>query len=421
MVVWFLMAIPEIVTYSVIFLSVYVQIFLLLTFLERRKEIKFSRVEKEVAMDTYPTVTIVVPCWNEAKTVGGTVESLLALEYPKDKLAIFLVDDGSTDNTWEVMQQFTHHEQIKAFKKENGGKHTAVNLGIQNATSEFVGCLDADSFAEPGSLKRIISYFVRDEKTMAVSPSVIVYKPKKIIEVAQRADYNMAAYIKKVYAMVNGMHVAAGAFTIFRKKVFDTIGLYKNAYNTEDFEITLRMYAHHYKIEQCNDAYVYTVPPSSIKALFKQRLRWMFGFIKNVIDYRYMLFKKEYGTVAVFTLPAGIVSIFAVIYLFVMLAIKVIKNIILKINTFRDTGVLFNWNGFHFDWFFINTQSIFFLIILLYALVIVAILIGKKMSGDKPRLSMDIVYFITIYTVMAPFWLMKAVYNALFSLKTSWR
>jgi cellulose synthase/poly-beta-1,6-N-acetylglucosamine synthase-like glycosyltransferase len=417
----FYMAIPEIVTYSVIFLSVYVQIFLLLTFLERRKDIAFSRQEKEIVLSTYPTVTIVVPCWNEAKTVAGTIESLLALDYPKDKLSIFLVDDGSTDNTWEVMKQFEVHDHVSVFKKENGGKHTAVNFGIERATSEFIGCLDADSYAEPGSLKRIITYFVKDPKTMAVSPSIVVHRPKKIIEVAQRADYNMAAYIKKVYALVNGMHVAAGAFTIFRKKVFDTIGLYKNAYNTEDFEITLRMYAHHYKIEQCNDAFVYTVPPSSIKALFKQRLRWMFGFIKNVIDYRYMLFKKEYGTVAVFTLPAGIISIFAVIYLFFMLIIKVTKSIIVKIYTFKDTGVLFQWSGFHFDWFFINTQSIFFLIILLYALVVIAILIGKKMSGDKPRLSMDIVYFISIYTVLAPFWLMKAVYNAIFSIKTSWR
>jgi len=413
------MSIAEIVTYSVMFISVYVQVFLLLTFLERRKEITVTR--KNVLLKTYPTVTVVVPCWNEGRTVEGTVQSLFGLTYPKDKLSIFLVDDGSTDNTWECMQQFADHPQVTLFKKENGGKHTAVNLGIEHAKSDFIGCLDADSFVAPDALTKIISYFQKDKATMAVSPCIIVHKPKRIIEIAQRADYHMAAFIKKVYSLVNGMHVAAGAFTIFRTTVFENIGNYRNAYNTEDFEMTLRMYAHHYKIEQCNDAFVYTVPPSTVRGLFTQRLRWMFGFIKNVFDYRFMLFRKKYGTVAMFTLPAGIISFFSAIYLFSMLFIEVARFIIHKVIYYIDTGVLFNFNGFHFDWFFLNTQTIMFLVVLLYSFLIVSVLIGKKISGIKPRLSIDILYFVLIYSVVAPFWLMKAAYNAAFSLKTSWR
>ncbi len=411
----------ELVTYIVIFLAVYVQIFILITFFERRKEIVYKRAEKDIHIDEYPTVTIIVPCWNEGRTVEATVSSLQALDYPKDKLSIFIIDDGSTDDTWQIMQQYKDTPQIRLFKKENGGKHTAVNLGIQNATSEFVGCLDADSFAEPGSLKRIVTYFFKDEKVMAVSPSVVVYQPKKIIEVAQRADYNMAAFVKKVYSLLNGMHVAAGAFTIFRKKVFDTIGLYKNAYNTEDYEITLRMYANYFKIEQCNDAYVYTVPPSTVKGLFRQRLRWMYGFIKNTYDYRFMLFKKRYGTVAVLTLPAGIISIFAVIYLFARLILNLGQYIVEKIGLYQDTGRLFHSGALQFDWFFVTVQSTMLLIVLMYSLVVVSVLIGKKISGDKPRLSIDILYFICIYMVLAPLWLLKAVYNAVSGRRTSWR
>ena len=96
------------------------------------------RPERELTRKTYPTVTIIVPCWNEEQTVEGTVFSLLTLDYPTDKLSIFLVNDGSKDNTWNIMQQFKGHNQISIFNKENGGKHTAVNLGIKHATSEFV-------------------------------------------------------------------------------------------------------------------------------------------------------------------------------------------------------------------------------------------------------------------------------------------
>ena len=119
------MSLFMIIFYSLSFLAVYVQVFFLVTFLENRKKI-FIRHEK-LNLDHYPTTTIVVPCYNEEKTVAITLESLLSLAYPKDKLSIFVVDDGSRDNTWEILQAYKENPQIKLFKKENEGKHSAIN------------------------------------------------------------------------------------------------------------------------------------------------------------------------------------------------------------------------------------------------------------------------------------------------------
>ena len=83
--------------YILIFLSVYVQVFFLVTFLENRKKIITRKGGAVLAQ--YPAVTLVVPCWNEETTVSRTVESLLNLNYPKDKLEIIVVNDGSTDKT----------------------------------------------------------------------------------------------------------------------------------------------------------------------------------------------------------------------------------------------------------------------------------------------------------------------------------
>lgn len=80
-------------------------------------------------------------------------------------------------------------------KKENGGKHTALNLAIQNTDSEFIGCLDSDSSVHPEALKRIITFF-DNEKVMAVAPSILVRDPKNIIQYAQRAEFDMAHYTK---------------------------------------------------------------------------------------------------------------------------------------------------------------------------------------------------------------------------------
>jgi cellulose synthase/poly-beta-1,6-N-acetylglucosamine synthase-like glycosyltransferase len=279
----------DILFYILSFLSIYVQVFLLLTFIERRKDIKYRK--ESIELKRYPSVTVVVPCWNEEKTLYKTVQSLLALDYPKDKVSILLVDDGSTDNTWGVMQRFKKYNQIEILHKENGGKHSAMNLGIESATTEFIGCLDADSFVHPQALKRIMTYFDNPE-AMAVAPSIIVHEPKNLIQRIQKIEYNWGVFIKKMLGLNNAIHVTPGPFSFYRREIFAKIGGFRKAHNTEDMEIAYRMHSHHMKIEHANDAFVYTVAPNTVKKLYKQRLRWIYGFIKNTIDYRRLLFKK---------------------------------------------------------------------------------------------------------------------------------
>lgn len=111
---------------------------------------------------------------------------------------------------------------ITVLSKKNGGKHTAMNLGLEHTNSEFVGGLDADSFVHPEALKRIISYF-DDKKTMAVSSAVVVHEPKNILQKAQKVEYHFGVFMKKMLGTIGGIHVAPGPFTIFRKRVLTTL------------------------------------------------------------------------------------------------------------------------------------------------------------------------------------------------------
>lgn len=401
------------------FISVYVQIFFLITFLEKRRHIVHN--PENLELETYPTVTIAVPCYNEEATIDKTVKSLLSLDYPKDKIKIFLIDDGSKDNTWNIIKSFENGVNIFAFTKENGGKHTALNFALENTNSEFFGCLDSDSLVHPQSLKRILKYFERDPKTMAVAPSIIVYNPKNIIQYAQNVEYDMSVYTKKMLGFMGGIHVTPGPFSIFRKRVFDELGPYHKAHNTEDQEIALRMQENGYKIDHCPDAYVYTNTPESVAKLYRQRLRWIYGFIKNLIDYRRLLFKKEYGTVALFTLPSGIISIFGVIFLTANIVGNIIKFIYHKVVQIQTVGWdnIFSFH-FKFDWFFMSTKAALFFSIILYILVIVSVMIGRKMAENKSGFSLSIFYFVIIYSVIAPFWMLRAIYNAIISKESSW-
>ena len=143
----------------------------------------------------------------------------------------------------------------------------------------------------------------------------------------------------------------SGPLDDFRKKVFDDLGPYAHGHNTEDMEIAYRMQKNEYKIEHCNDAFVYTNTPTTIKKLYKQRLRWIYGFINNTIDYRSVLFKKRYGNFALFTLPTGVVSILAVSYLFGRIVYNLGNFLYSKIIILSTTGWNLSLATFNFDLF----------------------------------------------------------------------
>lgn len=409
----------NVIFYLFSFIAVYVQVFFLVTFIEKRK--KIVKHPEYLELNYYPTVTIAVPVYNEESTIIKTIQSLLSLNYPKNKLKIYIVDDGSKDDTWSVIQEFKDNTNITLLKKVNGGKHTAVNLALEKTDTEFFGCLDSDSLVHPESLKRILSYFENDPRNMAVASSVIVYNPRNIIQYAQSIEYDMSIYTKKMLGFVGGINVTPGPFSIFRKKVFDELGPYRKAHNTEDQEIALRMQEHGYKIDHCPDAYIYTNTPNSLPKLFRQRLRWVYGFIKNLIDYKHLLFKKKYGSVALFTLPTGLIAIFGVIFLFITIVGNIIEFIYKKIIELHTIGFsnLLNFN-YKFDWFFFNTKAILFFSIILYILIIISVTIGRRMSEGKSKFSITIFYFFVIYSVIAPFWMLRAIYNAIRSKESSW-
>src|SRR5690242_7473616 len=93
------------VLYASLFISLFFEVFLLITYLEVKGEMK--KEDELVAREPsyFPTVSIIVPVWNEEATLEATMDSLLALDYPKDRLSFMIVDDGSTDGTWSLTQE----------------------------------------------------------------------------------------------------------------------------------------------------------------------------------------------------------------------------------------------------------------------------------------------------------------------------
>jgi cellulose synthase/poly-beta-1,6-N-acetylglucosamine synthase-like glycosyltransferase len=408
-------SINDTIAYVFLFLSLYFEVFLLITYFEI-KEKKFNVLRR--TSKATPKVSVIVPCWNEEATISKTIFSLLELNYSKDRLQIVVVDDGSTDNTWTVLQEFKDNKQITLLQKENGGKHSALNFALDKIDSEFVGCLDADSFVHPDSLNKILDRF-EDERIMAVTPSMRIHNPSNIIEQIQKIEYTVGILIRNILAYLNAQYVTPGPFTIFRRKVFTDLGYYKKAHQTEDLEMALRMQSNRYKISNVADAYVYTTAPKTIKALYKQRLRWTHGFVMNIFDYRHMFFRPQYGNLGVMVLPLAGLSLVSSLYMFIQFIANSLIEIINKASEVSIIGI--NLSMPKFDLFYINTNVLPIAGFLAFLGWISIVYFAVRLTEGKFRMNMSIVYFMSLYVFLAPLWTMKAIYNATFARNTNWR
>ena len=89
---------------------------------------------------------------------------------------------------------------------------------------------------------------MKDEKLMALGGTVLISEPKTFVQKAQQIEYEIFSFTKKMLGLAQGVFVVPGAFSLFRKEVFDIVGGYRNAHNLEDIELTMRMHTHGLKL-----------------------------------------------------------------------------------------------------------------------------------------------------------------------------
>ncbi len=402
----------EALIYVIAFVSLYTAMFFIITLLEHRNNIRRKEETRR-----FPFVCIIVPCYNEEETVGKTIDSLLALDYPREKLDIIVVDDGSKDNTYKVAKKY-EKKGVRVFRKPNGGKYTALNLGLSKTNAEFVGALDADSFVHPKALKRIIAYFDKPE-IMAVTPSIKVYDPKSFVQKIQLIEYSLGIFFRKMYAFIGSIHVTPGPFSIYRKKFFDTYGPYKKAYLTEDIEVALRMQSHNYIIENAVNAYVYTVSPKSFKELYNQRKRWYAGFLKNIMDYK-NLFTKEHGNLGLYTLPLAFVSIALIIVSLFYTLYKLGEASWKNYQYARAVNFDIFRIDLNKDLFLININTVLILGLVSVIIGVILMLIAIKVAEEKNKILFSYVLYVLAYGFLFGFWWLAVLAHNLTGRKIGW-
>ncbi len=407
-----------------IYISAFIGVFAVsYYFLSLRAYKKFEK-QRDYKDSELPIVTIIIPAYNEEKTIERTIHSALNLFYPKGKLDVIVVDDGSKDKTYQLAMGIKN-SRLQVYTKSNGGKAKALNYAIPKARGKFIVTMDADSYAEPDSLRKMINFFT-DEKVVCVTPSMVVYNPKGLFwQGVQQAEYLVGIFLRKAFSTMNAMHVTPGAFSSYRKSFFEKYGGFDVGNITEDMEMALRIQSKGYTIRCSDQSVVYTNTPNTFKSVLVQRRRWYYGWIHNLLLYR-KLFSKKYGHMGLIVLPVAVFSIMMSIILTLFIAYSALGNVknellYLKSINFSFSGA-FDFSFYtvqRFLYYFFSKPSSIILVIFL-GIVLGYMIFARRRVKNYSNAFFGMSLFVLSYSILLTFWWLLAAFYYFVVGKVKW-
>jgi len=298
----------------------------------------YLKKEKRETLDkgNLPSVTVLIPAYNEEKNIKSCLDSIFNLDYPKNKLKIIVINDGSTDDTPNIVKRYNGVTLINN-KFNLGLKVASLNISLKKVDTDLFGCLDADSIVTKDSLKKMIHFF-QNPKTGSVINSVMVRDPDNLLRKIQHLEYIFSNFSRRLMSKVDTLYVTPGVLSLYRTELIKKLGGFDEDNLTEDMEIAMRLKYNHYNVKIENRAFTYTVVPGDLKSHWRQRIRWFRGFIFNSKKYKVMFFNKEYGLMGTFQVPLNVISVALVVLMFILISYELIKNLyfwILKIVIYK--------------------------------------------------------------------------------------
>jgi len=275
-----------------------------------------------------PSVTIILPAYNEEAVLEKSVRSLLRSRYRK--MEVTIVDDGSTDATWQIAISLAkRYKRVTAIHQVNGGKSSALNNAIARSKSDIVICADADTIFPTKTIMSLIRHF-EDEEVGAVAGVVKVGNPGSMITKWQALEYATGISIERnAQALLGAIMIVPGACGAWRRNLLVELGGFSNSTLAEDCDLALKIQSTgKYKILQDNNAVSYTEAPQSMAALTKQRFRWTFGNIQALWKHRKLILSRKHGWLGLYVMPSIVVSILIPILFWPFLISLTLMNII---------------------------------------------------------------------------------------------
>ncbi|MCB1152717.1 MAG: glycosyltransferase family 2 protein [Deltaproteobacteria bacterium] len=246
-----------------------------------------SEKERERIFDEpfpFPFVSILIPAHNEELVIERTIQAMLALKYPRERLEIIVVNDGSTDDTQAIVEEMaTRHRQVRLVNIPEGeggkGKSRTLNVGLEHAMGDVIAVYDADNRPEPESLSYLVANLLEESQLGAVLGKVrTINKDRGYLPPFINIEFISFQWLMQGgrYKLFNLATLPGTNYVIWRK-VLDKAGRFDEEAIAEDAELSIRLYEMGYRIKFIPYAVTWEQEPEDIRTFIRQRTRWAQG------------------------------------------------------------------------------------------------------------------------------------------------
>lgn len=246
-----------------------------------------GKKRENYSTDFRPTVSVLIPAYNEEKTIANTIESIKAQTYPIEE--IIVVDDSSTDKTAEIARSLG--VKIVKTPKNTGTKARALNFGLQFVNTEVVVTVDADTVLRPDAIEKIIPALAQ-KNVLSACGFVIPQVRRTFWEIARLAQYLYYIGLNKSAQEHWGVPlVSSGCFSAYNTKLLKEMGGFPEGTIVEDMVLTWKGYLEGKRAKLVPKAISYPKDPENWRQYKAQLLRWNRGFLQAVSLFKLRLFK----------------------------------------------------------------------------------------------------------------------------------
>ena len=240
-----------------------------------------------------PTITVVVPLFNEGRSIYDTIKSLVALDYPAEKLQVTIVDDCSTDDSYEwAMKGAAEFPNVRVLRNpHNMGKRKGINHAVRESTSEIIVSVDSDVIVFPTALRELVKRFTTPQ-VAAVGGRVHVSNPNQnwLTRLQTIKYYFGQEHLKNLERGLDQVMCLSGCLTAYRRHVLMELEPILEDRNIlgipikygEDRFLTHMIVRHGYKTRMTMKAFCFTKAAATFDAYFNQQLRWKRS---NIVDF----------------------------------------------------------------------------------------------------------------------------------------
>ncbi len=238
----------------------------------------------EVPDAELPFISVLVPCHNEGRVIAHTIEALQKLDYPRQKAEFLLINDGSTDDTAEVIRGYAADPRVRLLEVppqlSARGKSGALNFALTQARHPFIAIYDADNLPEPGALRPLAVQLVRNPNLAAAVGMYRAWNRRRawITRFVNIEGIGFQWMVQAGRWMLMHLTMLPGTNYVIHKSVVERMGGWDEQALTEDSELTVRLYLAGYQVQLVPTSVSWEQEPESLKVWFRQRRRWVRGF-----------------------------------------------------------------------------------------------------------------------------------------------